>query len=123
MLSRVAEMRIEQVQNDEISAAIAVLSAVTSIQHEFDNFPASRNGGPVRHVLEIGDRRLLAWFDDVKSVVVVTPLECWSADMWVGADEDQDPIPVLSFRQINGTSFQRMAARTIAASDGVQLNG
>ncbi|MFZ3288972.1 MAG: hypothetical protein WA191_19285 [Telluria sp.] len=106
-----------QVQSDEISEAIAVLSVVTSIKHEFDCLPTGRNGGHVRHVLEIGDRRLLAWFDDVKSVVVVTPLECWDADTWVDVDEDQELISVLSFRQIDGITFQKMAARTIPAID------
>lgn len=116
MLNRTDAMETRHDQSIEISAAIAMLSQMTSIQHEFDCFPAGRNGGPLRHVLEIGNRLLLAWFDDLKSVVVVTPLECWDVDMWAHVDDDLEPIPVLSFKEIDGATFQMMAASAGVAS-------
>lgn len=98
MLSRVEVKCIVRVPSRETRAAIAMLAAMTSVAHEFDDLPASRTGGPVRHVLEIGDQRLLVWFDDGKLVAVVTPFDWWCADTWDDADEEQAPIPVISFR-------------------------
>lgn len=95
--------------------AVSRLSEVTAVKHEFDATLASRGGGPVRYVLELDDRPFLAWRDEDTAVVVVTPLEKWDLDNWLYMEDESERIPVLSFREVNGPTFLKMAAKAIAA--------
>lgn len=83
----------------EIEEIISALSHITSIVHEFETCVSRRNGGPVRYVVEIGKREFLAWFDELDSVVVVTPIELVDAGIWSDETEKDEPILVLSMRK------------------------
>lgn len=100
---------------EKFTAAVSRLSVVTAVKHEFDATLATRGGGPVRYVLEVDGRPFLAWFDEDTAVVVVTPLEKWDLDNWLDLEDEPEPIPVLTFREIDGAAFLKMAAQAIAA--------
>lgn len=83
----------------ELEDVIPFLSRITSIVHESETCVSRRNGGPVRYVVEIGKEEFLAWYDEVGSVVVVTPIELVDAGMWIDETEKDDPVLVLSIRK------------------------
>lgn len=80
----------------ELEEAISLLSRITSIVHELETCVSRRNGGPVRYMVEIGKREFLAWYDEVDSVVVVTPIELVDAGMWLDETEKDESIFLLS---------------------------
>jgi hypothetical protein len=48
-------------------------------------------------------------------VVVVTPLETWNLDNWLDLADELEKIPMLTFREVDGRAFLKMAAKAIAA--------
>ena len=114
---KIDEKEIDVTQNilEKFSEAVSRLSDATAVRHEFDVSLASRGGGPVRYVLELDGKPFLAWRDEDTAVVVVTPLEKWDLDNWLDMEDESERIPVLTFREVNGPAFLKMAAQAIAA--------
>jgi hypothetical protein len=66
----------------------------------------------VKYVLEIGKRMFLAWFDEDTVVMVLSPPELWDLDNLLEALDD--PLMVLSYREIDIASFGKRAGKTFA---------
>ncbi len=99
---------------NDLATAMAAMTDATAVRHVFDDSLSERGAGPVRYVLEVGGRLFLAWHDEDTADMVVSPIELWDfANLLEALD---DPLAVLSFREINGATFAKVAARTFAAS-------
>lgn len=96
-----------------IDSAMAMLTQATSISHVFDEDAAELGCGPIHYALELDGQLYLVCRDDDTEKMVVVPVECWELGNLLEAIDD--PLSVLSFRQLDGESFEKVAARTIAA--------
>ena len=96
-----------------IDSAMAMLTQATSISHVFDEDAAELGCGPIHYALELDGRLYLVCRDDDAEKMVVVPMECWELGNLLEAIDD--PLNVLSLRQLDGESFEKVAARTIAA--------
>ena len=96
-----------------IDSAMAMLTQATSIRHVFDEDAAKLGCGPIQYALELDGQLYLVCRDDDTEKMVVVPVACWELGNLLEAIDD--PLSVLSFRQMDGESFEKVAARTIAA--------
>ena len=96
-----------------IDSAMAMLTQATSINHVFDEDAAELGCGPIHYALELDGQLYLVCRDDDTEKMVVVPVACWELGNLLEAIDD--PLSVLSFRQMDGESFEKVAARTIAA--------
>jgi len=99
---------------NDLAAAMTTMSEAMSVRHVFDDSLSERGAGPVQYVLEVGGRLFLAWHDEDTADMVVSPIELWDLDNLL--DTMDDPLAILSFREIDGATFAKVAARTFAAS-------
>jgi hypothetical protein len=94
----------------ELDAAMTAMTEAMSITHVFDDSFSIRGGGLVKYVLEIKQRLFLAWHDEDTAVMVVSPLELWDLNNLLDALDD--PLVVLSFKEMTGAAFGGIAARS-----------
>lgn len=96
-----------------LNSAMAMLTQATSINHVFDEDAAELGCGPIHYALELDDRLYLVCRDDDTNKMVVVPIEHWEVGNLLEAIDD--PLSVLSFREIDSEGLEKVAARTIAA--------
>lgn len=101
-------------RNNELTLALAAMTEATSVHHVFDDSLSGRGAGTVRYVLEVDGRLFLAWCDEDRADMVVSPIDLWDFDNLL--DVLGDPLAVLSFREIDSATLAKVAARTFAAS-------
>jgi len=99
--------------HSKIDSAMAMLTQATSISHVFDEDGTELGCGQVHYALELDGRLHLASRDEDTGKMVVAPIECWELSNLLEAIDD--PLSVLSIRQLNGESFGMVATRTFAA--------
>ena len=99
--------------------AMEAMTEAMSITHVFDDSLAHRGGGPIMYALEIGDRLFLAWRDDDAAVVVVSPIGLWEINNLLEALDN--PLTVLSLRQISGETFKKTITRAITRCDPIPV--
>lgn len=95
-----------------IDSAMAMLTQATSISHVFDEYAAELGCGPIHYALELDGQLYLVCRDDDTEKMVVVPVECWELGNLLEAIDD--PLFVLSFRQLDRRSFEKGCTRMIA---------
>lgn len=99
-------------KHTRLNSAMAMLTKATSINHVFDEDAAELGCGPIHYAIELDDRIYLACRDDDTDKIVVVPVEHWEVGNLLEAIDD--PLAVLSFREIDSESLEKVAVRTIA---------
>lgn len=99
-------------KHTRLNSAMAMLTQATSINHVFDEDAAELGCGPIHYALELDDRLYLACRDDDTDKIVVVPIEHWEVGNLLEAIDD--PLAVLSIREIGSESLEKVAVRTLA---------
>lgn len=97
----------------KMDSAIAMLTQATTINHVFDESVEELGCGPVHYALELGGRWYLVCRDDDTERMIVVPVDCWELENLLEAVGD--PLSVLSLRELDSKSLEKVAAQTIAA--------
>lgn len=97
----------------KMESAMAMLTQATAINHVFDEGAEELGCGPVLYALELNDRLCLVCRDDDTERMIVVPVDCWELENLLDAIDD--PLSVLTVRELDGKSLEKVAARTLAA--------
>ena len=97
----------------KMESAMAMLAQATAINHVFDEGAEELGCGPVLYALELNGRLCLVCRDDDTERMIVVPVGCWELENLLEAIDD--PLSVLTLRELDSKSLEKVAARTIAA--------
>ena len=97
----------------KMDSAVALLTQATAINHVFDEVAEELGCGPVHYALELDGLLYLVCHDDDTQSMIVVPANCWALENLLEAIDD--PLSVLTLRELDSKSVEKVAARTIAA--------
>lgn len=86
-----------------IYSAMAMLTNATSIKHILDDDAKELGCGQVHYALELGGQLFLVWNDMDSGSMIVSPVEHWDLENLLDAIDD--PMPVLSFAEIEASAL------------------
>lgn len=90
-----------------IYSAMAMLTNATSIKHILDDDAEELGCGQVHYALELGGQLFLVWNDMDSGSMIVSPVEHWDLENLL--DVIDDPMPVLSFAEIEASALTAKA--------------
>ncbi|WP_137939528.1 hypothetical protein [Chitinivorax sp. B] len=97
----------------KMNSAMAMLTQATAINHVFDEGAEELGCGPVNYAIELDGQLYLVCHDDDTERMIVVPVDRWELENLLEAIDD--PLSVLSLRELDSKSLEKVAARTIAA--------
>ena len=97
----------------KMESAMAMLTQATAINHVFDEGAEELGCGPVLYALELNGRLCLVSGAEATERMIVVPVDCWELENLLEAIDD--PLSVLTLRELDSKTLKKVAARTIAA--------